>query len=159
MGALRKDRDGTVIRSFAERTLVNLKFIEQHHRTSDVYEVTQLINSMLGLFIFPKETFWENLKDLPLNEIPLKLSRHATPKNFKDLIRLMRNSFSHFNLELYPENEEIYAIRMFNINKQGHKTWQATITIHQLREFVIWFAKGIVDSSLLVKPIEEIVAS
>ncbi|MEG0077032.1 HEPN family nuclease [Anaerorhabdus sp.] len=41
---------------FPKRTIENLKFIEsQKSKGNTVYEVTQLINSLLGLFIFIKE--------------------------------------------------------------------------------------------------------
>ena len=41
---------------FAKRTLANLNIIEQEIRENkDAYEVTQLINSLLGLIVFPFE--------------------------------------------------------------------------------------------------------
>lgn len=48
---------------FAERTKVNLEIIRDQLNTkppSEVFEVTQLVNSMMGLLIFPKEEYWFN---------------------------------------------------------------------------------------------------
>ncbi|NMC57860.1 MAG: hypothetical protein GYA51_00475 [Candidatus Methanofastidiosa archaeon] len=43
---------------FITRTKMNLEFIEnQALKNNKVFEVTQLINSMLGLLVFPCETY------------------------------------------------------------------------------------------------------
>lgn len=47
-----------VLKDSAKRTQKNLEFIEKTKRDSpfiEVFEVTQLINSLLGLLVFPKE--------------------------------------------------------------------------------------------------------
>ncbi len=45
------------LRDFADRTLKNLNYIEKRRRATDVYEVTQLINSLLGLIVLPVEAY------------------------------------------------------------------------------------------------------
>ena len=48
----------SVIRDFAERTRKNLRAIEDlQAKGGEAYEVTQLVNSMLGLLVFPRERF------------------------------------------------------------------------------------------------------
>lgn len=55
-----------VVKDFAERTLVNLRQIESLSESGyEAYEVTQLINSLLGLLIFPKERFHESIPEIP----------------------------------------------------------------------------------------------
>jgi hypothetical protein len=164
--------DGTVVRDFAARTLHNLRFIDEHYRLfregkhdTEVYEVTQLINSMLGLLVFPKETFWNHLKPMKFEEIPnCPFKKHENAPNLRELIRLMRNSFSHFNLEIKaqedkPDEDYIYAIEMYNINKQEKETWRDRVTVFELQEFIEWFIAGVIDSSLLDIPIEKIEAA
>lgn len=44
-----------IVRDFAERTRKNLKAIERLLADNqDVYETTQLVDSMLGLLVFPR---------------------------------------------------------------------------------------------------------
>ena len=64
---LQNDKDAYIF-SFANRTKRNLKFIQEIARkevdsgivgkNATVFEVTQLINSMIGLVTFPKEAFY-----------------------------------------------------------------------------------------------------
>lgn len=43
---------------FAKRTRANLEFIEQAKPSGDqVFEVTQLVNSLLGLLVFSRERY------------------------------------------------------------------------------------------------------
>lgn len=159
--------DGKVVRDFAERTLHNLRFIDKQYelfrdgkQPTEVYEVTQLINSMLGLLVFPKETFWNHLKPIKFDKIPnCPFKQHRNAPDLRELIRLIRNGFSHFNLDIKADGAGyIYAIEMFNINKSGTETWRDTVTVFELRKFIEWFIKGIIDSSLLNIPIDKIEA-
>lgn len=66
--SLRNEKDAYIF-SFANRTKQNLEFIQEIAKQEKergikgkdvtVYEVTQLINSMIGLVTFPKEAFYE----------------------------------------------------------------------------------------------------
>ena len=60
------DYDKTnLVLDFARRTKKNLEFIEHSltrdrlNSENDVYEVTQLINSLLGLLVFPQQKFYD----------------------------------------------------------------------------------------------------
>jgi hypothetical protein len=165
-GLNRSGMDGTVVCDFAQRTLVNLKFIEKHYtkfrkgeEEIEVYEITQLINSMLGLLVFPKETFWDHLKPIALSEIPKKVNPFNDEDNsidLRQLIRLIRNSFAHFNLDIKAGANYIYAIEMHNRSRNGKINWQCTVSVFKLRKFIEWFIKGIIDSSLLDIPVDQI---
>jgi hypothetical protein len=116
---------------------------------------------MLGLLVFPKEAFWDHLRPIPLSEIPPEIcpfKPHHDAPNLQKLIRLMRNGFSHFNLQIKADAQYIYAIQMHN-QRNGKKTWEDTVTVFELRKFIEWFIKGIIDSSLLDGPIEKIDAA
>ena len=51
-----------LVRDFARRTRTNLEFI-RHARNhgESVYEVTQLVNSMLGLLVFPQQQYVDRI--------------------------------------------------------------------------------------------------
>ena len=64
-----------VIRDFAERTRANLRAIERLGTEGvEAYETTQLLNSMLGLLVFPREEFIEGRKRLARAEDLPRLS-------------------------------------------------------------------------------------
>lgn len=173
MGDYITAQDGTIIRDFIARTLRNLEFIETHApergevTAPSVYEVTQLINSMLGLLVFPREEFWTYFTITSLDELPeqfptlrqqkhrIIIARHETSE-FQALVRLMRNSFAHFGVETNAHTGQIEALILTNRNPSGRVTWQMRIRIAEMRAFVDWFAHGIMDSSLLSMPIQEI---
>lgn len=164
MGDYIPAQDGTIIRDFIARTLHNLEFIEVQARNQggadgQVYEVTQLINSMLGLLIFPREGFWVHLSARPLHTLPPEfetLRRATRARDLRQLIRLMRNSFAHFNVKTRSFMGQIDSLVLTNLNDQKQITWEMEITVDELRAFVDWFAYGIIDSTLLDRSIESI---
>jgi hypothetical protein len=58
-----------LVKDFAERTMANLKTIERMHQDGrPVFETTQLINSCLGLLVFPQQTYVDSIPKLSLME-------------------------------------------------------------------------------------------
>jgi hypothetical protein len=56
---------------FANRTLANLdtlRNIQNQPGESDVYEVTQMINSMLGLLVFSQQSYVNRIPQTPSSE-------------------------------------------------------------------------------------------
>ena len=45
------------LNDFANRTMENLKYIDRYSESENLFEITQLINSMLGLIIVPVEAY------------------------------------------------------------------------------------------------------
>lgn len=138
-----------LVRDFAKRTQHNLKVIRKHHAKGDeVYVVTQLINSMLGLLVLPKEHFYESIPTTSLEELrdddwpESVLSGHAkAPKHLRDLVRLLRNSIAHFNIEFVDEKGEIECVVLSNKCNCGNVTWRASLSLADL-EFI---TEGIVE--------------
>ena len=87
-----------VIRDFAERTRLNLRAIERLETDRhDVYEVTQLVNSTLGLLVFPQQEFVDRIPETPLTElvrdgwpVPTVRRRADRVNNLNQLIRYLR---------------------------------------------------------------------
>jgi len=96
-----------VIRDFAERTRLNLRAIERLETDGhDVYEVTQLVNSTLGLLVFPQQEFVVRIPETPLTELvrdgwPVPTVRRGADRvnNLNQLIRYLRNAIAHFNIQ------------------------------------------------------------
>lgn len=148
-----------VIRDFTMRTRKNLEFIEKHQADGeDVFEVTQLVNSMLGLLVFPEQHYFSRIPEIPLSELEqngwpkisvtkdIQLSPDFHPcHTLKDLIRYLRNAISHFNLRfLTGSNEEITGLRVWNINDrlpQRPKTWEAELSLADLKAITLRFTE------------------
>ncbi len=54
------------VRDFADRTRKNLDFIEANQPD---FEITQLVNSCLGLITFPRQVCFDNIPETPLNKL------------------------------------------------------------------------------------------
>ncbi len=77
------------LNDFSERTKKNFEAIEQRAHRDNLYEVTQLINSLLGMLILPYETY--NIryrKKYPSKEWARHLKK-AAPKSFDRLKNLI----------------------------------------------------------------------
>lgn len=141
-----------IIRDFAIRTRQNLEFIEMHQgRGESVFEVTQLVNSMLGLLVFPQQRYYSRIPTTPLAELvsqgwpDIKPTQRVIDSEFfrdcrtlRDLVRYLRNAISHFNLEFIPDHTDgsVRGLRLWNIdtkNPQHPITWETELSITDLR--------------------------
>jgi len=133
---------------FISRTEKNLRAIEKlSQKGESVYEVTQLINSLLGLVVYPKERLkkipeitWETMIE---QEWPLPTGENAQVSGLKQLIRYMRNAVAHFDIEFIADNNEIVGIRFKNEGAldEGQKTqpWIGEYRLEALKSFVDMF--------------------
>ena len=136
------------LKDFIKRTDVNLAFIRAAHANDKkVFEVTQLINSMLGLLVFPKARLDDLIdKKKPLNtyrqdgwEIPeptiwrkpKKWKCSYDWKNLQEFIRHMRNGVSHSSIEFSSnDDKEVCGLTIWD-----KKNWKVEFTIEQLTKF------------------------
>ena len=92
--------------AFIASTQKNLIAIECLKDIScEVFEVTQLLNSMLGLLIFPKERLFEKIKNkswdtMVKEEWPLPSEDYSHVSDLEQLITNMRNAVAHCNIVL-----------------------------------------------------------
>ncbi len=140
---------GEVVREFAMRTRKNLEVMEQLEREGwEVYEVTQLVNSMLGLLVFPQQEYVREIPRTPITElekqgwpIPCVRGDYKQVKDLNQLIRYLRNAIAHFNVKFErDEQNEISVIRVWNQRptQSGGRTiwrtdWEADLGIQELR--------------------------
>ena len=141
---------------FIARTQKNLEAIERLKREDvEVYEVTQLLNSMLGLLIFPKERFFEKIQNkrwdmMVKEEWPLPSEDYSHVSDLKQLITNMRNAVAHCNIELIPEHGEIISIEFRDYpwgdnHKEPH--WKGVYDVASLRTFIYMLLDHIQSSS------------
>lgn len=78
------------IRELAERTLRNYNYIKERAHEDNLYEVTQLINSMYCLLVVPEEIFGIRRQDNPDSEFALKTKFSTREKNLKNMLAIGR---------------------------------------------------------------------
>lgn len=112
--------EGRFVESFAERTKANLEFIEERVKEEKIegksseeislYETTQLINSLIGLLIFPNADYYKTLscdiafKNNEANEIIDKYLENSGDYTYKNTYRKKITSCkNHKTLTHYEE--------------------------------------------------------
>lgn len=157
-------------KEFAKRTLANLRFIDEEvaHRKElgiddrdihDVFEVTQLINSFVGMIILPKESFYRRLRGYSrflspeanqlLNNLTNDRIKYESTYTFeyngntvreqltpKTLSRHFRNAIAHNNLEILPRNytnEGKVEGFIFRDNNDYGERFKLELTIDEIR--------------------------
>ncbi|HII94309.1 MAG TPA: hypothetical protein HA367_00995 [Candidatus Methanofastidiosum sp.] len=131
---------------YVTRTQKNLEFIEkaiEEDPEKEVFEVTQLINSLLGLIVFPFEKFKYRIPRKPLSELenegwvlPHVEGHFPQAPDLYELMHYLRNAVAHFNIVFTTdEHETINGIRVSNIYR-GNKRWEASFSIIGLRDNV-----------------------
>lgn len=147
-----------VVRDFARRTRTNLEAIDGIVATQgDAFEVTQLINSMLGLLVFPQQKYVDNIPKTGLAElaamgwpIPRVRGDFKQVENLNQLIRYLRNAVAHFNIKFVSDrHDDITLLVVWNMapvkDKDGKhmrgvdrkiiefKNWEAELGVYELR--------------------------
>lgn len=145
---------GEVVRDFATRTRINLELVRSHcdELPTDTdgargYEVTQLINSMLGLLVFPQQGYIDLIPKTPLQELEeqgwpkIRPSGEFAPvSDLNTLVRYLRNAISHFNLEFLESGGQISGVRVWNIApRKKERNWEAELTIEELEDITTRF--------------------
>ena len=135
---------------FIARTQKNLIAIEcLKEKGVEVYEVTQLLNSMLGLLIFPKERrLYEKIQPKSWDTMveegwPLPSGDNAHVSDLEELIRHMRNAVAHCKFNLTTDHDEISSIEFRYIPS----FWTGVYDVASLRKFVYMFLDHIQSSS------------
>lgn len=143
-----------VVADFAERTRRNLRALESlKDQGQEVFEVTQLVNSMLGLLIFPREEFVGRIPRIPLAQleelgwpVPKARPRFSQASDLNELVRYLRNAISHFNIQFVGDSRgQISTVRVWNNNLAGMRTWEADLGLADLRGIAERFTELLLD--------------
>lgn len=147
-----------VVSDFALRTRKNLEAIDALAAANgEAFEVTQLINSMLGLLVFPQQKYVNKIPKTPLAElermgwpIPKVLGNFQQVKDLNQLIRYLRNAVAHFNIKFIDDGRgNIAVIQVWNMARvkgcdgnwtrdangrfMERKNWEAELGVNELR--------------------------
>ena len=154
---------------FAQRTRKNLEYMkEAFDSQEDTHVVTQLVNSLLGIVIVPKEQYFEksflnvSLDELrpqdkwPKWDITLDEPRKGDRKTetLKDLIRHLRNAaahgrFTYIGVHGDPDARKINEVIVMVEDKYPRSkdfNWRCEIRADELYRFCIQFAEYIEES-------------
>jgi hypothetical protein len=145
-----------VIHEFALRTRKNLEAID-HLLTvgHEVYEITQLVNSTLGLLVFPQQAYVDQIPHTPLKElerdgwhIPKVTGGFDQAENLNQLIRYLRNAIAHFNIKFIGDGQnKVHLLRVWNENNSGRKIWEAELSVSDLRSITERFIDLLLNGS------------
>lgn len=134
-----------LVKDFAKRTRHNLEIIRAHkEQNQEAYEVTQLVNSLLGLILLPKEKSCLKLPKTSLNALSeqgwpaaaLQPTEGKTPENLRDLHRLLRNSVAHFNIEFTSMLDNITGLELCNKCPCGNVTWKIRLSLEEIEQLL-----------------------
>lgn len=165
--------DRNTIEGFAERTRKNLRFIvAAYNGGQDVHTVTQLINSLLGLVVYPYEFYDLGRFDtLPLatvypDQCPWDFSpiegiveqAFAVPVSFGALLRHVRNGIAHRHIHFGSTSRDLRDVDVVLWDQrpkwdkggklEGYRPahWCAKINAFDLEQFTEMLASMVANS-------------
>ncbi len=146
---------------FVMRTKENIKLCGR-----GTYEVTQLINSMIGLLVIPKERYINLIcDDLISSELLQKMldcvefDSYSDKGTLKGIVRHLRNAISHSKFDFKAERQPMYdtPLLIHSVTFEDHgkedgiiSDFKAVIPLYLLREFLFDFS-----DALAVKAIKQ----
>ena len=126
---------------------------------TEKYEVTLLINCLLGLIVVPTQRTWERIPAKDLNQLSdWGLDQNSDiiwgdPQHhigLRYVIERIRNSVAHFNIEAIPTEDklgrtEICAVKFHDKNGYNNPkdTFDLTMPVADLRKFVTKLAQAL----------------
>ena len=132
---------------FARRTL---RIIEQYDQAKqpgpENFEVTLLVNCLVGLLILPHERRMRLIPDVGIDKLhtwsidPSFINdwgamKKGERKTLRQLVRRLRNSVAHFHIEAEGNQQDIERLKFWDQNG-----FNATIPVVNLRAFLGQFA-------------------
>lgn len=146
---------------FINRTKDLLKQYENFKiKDKEKYEVTLLLNCFVGLLIMPQQYWVDHLpSDLtsekewgikPEHISIIENGKTENPgKNIKSIVRHLRNSVSHYNFNVFSNQQNNISKIQFKDKRGDTITFEASIPLGNLRSFMDKF------SSYMLKVMEE----
>ena len=144
------------VKDFAERSRSNLMRLEaKERRGGKYYEVTQLINSLLGMLVFIHEE--ELLRNTRLDGIPgfpnVKPVVGKRKTKLSDLVEALRDAVCHRQIEQDTTggSETITGFTFWKTRSRGKKPrppiWKAKYSLDEIRWIAVYLTELITDES------------
>jgi hypothetical protein len=148
-----------IARDFVARTLSNLNAVDglPPNDQTPFYEVTHLVNSLLGLIVVPNEQMQDSLPATTLDELQASgwdlnvvWGSQQGPADLRKLISGLRNAVAHFRLQFHPDSngvpQEIKSVTLWSMNAGGtDRYWGVRFTVPGLHSFVERLAKLLLE--------------
>ncbi len=121
---------------------------------SGTYEVTNLINSCLGLIIIPKQLLIRNLTAYEFSDndktygFSKENIKYEEENNFKldNVLRHIRNGLSHGCIEQKSVEKEIAGIRIFDrYNENSPENFSVELSIDELKQFALKLSDNFIN--------------
>ena len=144
-------------RDFIVRTLKIVEQYEKHVMTNvpknEQFEVTLLINCLLGLLVLPKERCYGSVPALPLDQLKdwglvhgFIRSWGSHPKNLKpehygtllEVVQRLRNGVAHTRVRPLGNGSEITELEFTDLNG-----FHAVVPVDNLKTFVTRLAQSV----------------
>ncbi|MBR1385485.1 MAG: hypothetical protein IJ568_01500 [Bacilli bacterium] len=130
---------------FVERTLKIIK----DDKLKTEYEVTLLLNCLLGMITLPIETtkdekskqIIEDYKTNCINELKLLAKIEIINEQDDNAFRSIRNSIAHLEITPINSNGVISSVKFKDYNDSNKKVLSLTIEVNNLKKFAIYVAE------------------
>lgn len=131
------------IKDFVCRTKYNLELYLKNNKENEgkyPYEVTQILNSFLGIIVLPKEKENYVLASIDISNLQNKIQIEQN-KDATTFFRHLRNSVSHGNflnnMDIDQRTKEIKQITFKDfIPHNGLQTFEITLSIAEIKQII-----------------------
>lgn len=125
------------VHDFIDRTNRNLKNVDRAVQCDPkaFFEVTQLINSAIGLLMFPNEVYLNQLPDTRVEDIlnpehlPKIIYGDAKLGTLQDSVKKIRNALAHYNVEFTNKNNSIVGLYLWTFAHPKEKVPELVVYI------------------------------
>lgn len=136
-----------MLQDYAERTLKNITCIKSiaDKRPAEAFEVTEMINALLGIIVFPQQIGKAMIPNQQLSSLlgglwpPSVLSMSNDFATLQHLLHCMRNSIAHGNISFTPnDNGDIDFVTFCGKYKRNRKyrKWEMSMPVAEISTFV-----------------------
>ena len=138
------------------------------------YDVTQLINSAIGLLIIPHEKYYSRIDNTfvstsMLHEIRNSIKNNTYPREtdeieLRDIVKHIRNGIAHSRIYFESDNGELSEIQILDHRKQYTKTdkrggkktvpvadFEIVLSVENLRNFMMEFSETLITKGIKEK--------
>jgi hypothetical protein len=167
MGVLYSLKSRSLSAGLAQRTIKNLQFIQwAHENEDDVHIVTQVVNSVLCLLVFPiqKEAgYFQSFSFVSLTDPPdflavrkvlpdfpplpsLQVRQFNNCKNVRRFFKRVRNAISHRRIDFSSESHDlnVVMISLADVNDHLDIEWDISISAQDLLHLCRYIADEII---------------